>query len=354
MADYIMNDDRDAKDILIELRESTGMNRHQFCEYFEIPYMTVSDWEHGKKRVPKYFLRLLEYYVKAEQMNKAKEEQNNRVITVQGIPVTVSYEDIDDYICITDIAAAKSDNSRAADVIRNWLRNRSTLEFLSTWEEIYNPNFKVFESEHFKKEAGLVTFTPSVSEWVEKTNAVGLYVKRGKYGGTFAHKDIAFEFASAISPVFKLYLIKEFQRLKEAENDLQKLEWDAKRFLSKNNYLIQTDAVKNYLIPVCNYREDLQWLPYAEEADLLNVALFGFTAKAWREANPELAKKSNVRDYATINELTVLSNLESHNAQMIREGMDKKDRFEALKEIAEYQLRVLNEAEKISNRIEEQ
>ena len=175
----------------------------------------------------------------------------------------------------------------------------------------------MFESEHFKKEAGLVTFTPSVSEWVEKTNAVGLYVKRGKYGGTFAHKDIAFEFASAISPVFKLYLIKEFQRLKEAENDLQ-------------------------------------WLPYAEEADLLNVALFGFTAKAWREANPELAKKSNVRDYATINELTVLSNLESHNAQMIREGMDKKDRFEALKEIAEYQIRVLNEAEKISNRIEEQ
>jgi hypothetical protein len=173
----------------------------------------------------------------------------NRVITVQGIPVTVSYEDIDDFICITDIAAAKSDNSRAADVIRNWLRNRSTLEFLSTWEEIYNPNFKVFESEHFKKEAGLVTFTPSVSEWVEKTNAVELYVKRGKYGGTFAHKDIAFEFASAISPVFKLYLIKEFQRLKEAENDLQKLEWDAKRFLSKNNYLIQTDAVKNYLNP---------------------------------------------------------------------------------------------------------
>lgn len=174
----------------------------------------------------------------------------NRVITVQGIPVTVSYEDIDDYICITDIAAAKSDNSRAADVIRNWLRNRSTLEFLSTWEEIYNPNFKVFESEHFKKEAGLVTFTPSVSEWVEKTNAVGLYVKRGKYGGTFAHKDIAFEFASAISPVFKLYLIKEFQRLKEAENDLQKLEWDAKRFLSKNNYLIEagTDDIDYVLV----------------------------------------------------------------------------------------------------------
>lgn len=233
------------------------------------------------------------------------------------------------------------------------MRNRSTLEFLGTWEQIYNPEFKVVEFDHFKMEAGLPTFTMSVIDWVDSTGAMGIYVKRGKYGGTFAHKDIAFEFASAISPVFKLYLIKEFQRLKEVENDIQKLEWDAKRFLSKNNYLIQTEAVKNYLIPVCNYREDLQWLPYAEEADLLNVALFGFTAKAWRVANPELAKKSNVRDYATINELTVLSNLETHNAQMIREGKDKKNRFEALKEIAEYQLRVLNEAEKISNRIEE-
>ncbi|MBP5553654.1 MAG: KilA-N domain-containing protein [Lachnospiraceae bacterium] len=275
----------------------------------------------------------------------------NRIITVQDIPITVSMADEEDYICITDMAAAKSDNSRAADVIRNWLRNRSTLEFLSTWEEMYNPNFKVFESEHFKKDVGLVTFTPSVSEWVEKTDAIGLFVKKGRYGGTFAHKDIAFEFASAISPVFKLYLIREFQRLKTQENDLRKIEWDAKRFLSKNNYLIQTDAVKNYLIPVCNYREDLQWLPYAEEADILNVALFGFTAKAWRDANPELAKNSNVRDYATINELTVLSNLESHNAQMIREGKSKADRFKILKEIAEYQIRILNEAENISKQI---
>ena len=277
----------------------------------------------------------------------------NRIITVQDIPITVSMADEEDYICITDMAAAKSDNSRAADVIRNWLRNRSTLEFLSTWEEMYNPNFKVFESEHFKKDVGLVTFTPSVSEWVEKTDAIGLFVKKGRYGGTFAHKDIAFEFASAISPVFKLYLIREFQRLKTQENDLRRIEWDAKRFLSKNNYLIQTDAVKNYLIPVCNYREDLQWLPYAEEADLLNVALFGFTAKAWRDANPELAKNSNVRDYATINELTVLSNLESHNAQMIREGKSKVDCFKILKDIAEYQIRILNEAENISKQIED-
>mgnify|MGYP002611201940 CR=1 FL=1 len=222
----------------------------------------------------------------------------NRIIDVQNVKITISKEELDDYICITDIAKAKSNSARAADVVRNWLRNRGTLEYLSVWEQIYNPEFKVFESEHFKKQAGLLTFTPSVSEWVNETNAIGLYVKRGKYGGTYAHKDIVFEFASAISPVFKLYLIKEFQRLKE-------------------------------------------------EADILNVALFGFTAKAWREANPELAKKNNVRDFATINELTVLSNLESHNAQMWREGKEKGERFKILQEIAEYQLNVLNAAEEI-------
>lgn len=222
----------------------------------------------------------------------------NKVIEVQNVHISISKQKLDDYICITDIAKAKSDSVRAADVVRNWLRNRGTLEYLSVWEQIYNPNFKVFESEHFKKQVGLLTFTPSVSEWVNETNAIGLYVKRGKYGGTYAHKDIAFEFASAISPVFKLYLIKEFQRLKE-------------------------------------------------EADILNVALFGFTAKAWREANPELAKKNNVRDFATINELTVLSNLESHNAQMLREGKEKGERFKILQEIAEYQLNVLNAAEEI-------
>ena len=275
--------------------------------------------------------------------------QKNKIITVQNLPITISKEEIDDYICITDIAAAKSDNSRAADVVRNWIRNRKTLEFLATWEEIYNPNFKVFESEHFKKQAGLLTFTPSVSEWVEQTNSIGIFVKKGRYGGTYAHKDIAFEFASAISPIFKLYLIKEFQRLKEEENNLQKLEWDAKRFLTKNNYLIQTDAIKNYIVPNCNYRDNLQWLPYAEEADLLNVALFGFTAKAWRESNPELARNSNVRDYATINELTVLSNLETHNAQMIREEKSKEERFQILKEIADYQMQILSVADGITN-----
>ena len=271
----------------------------------------------------------------------------NRIIEVQDVPISISKQELDDYICITDIAKAKTGESRSADVVRNWLRNRGTLEYLSVWEEMYNPEFKVFESEHFKKQAGLLTFTPSVSEWINQTNAIGLYVKRGKYGGTYAHKDIAFEFASAISPVFKLYLIKEFQRLKEEENNLEKSEWNAKRFLTKNNYVIQTDAVKNYLIPQMNYRENLQWLTYAEEADILNVALFGFTARAWRESNPELAKKNNVRDFASINELTVLSNLKSHNAQMIREGKEKEERFKILQEIAEYQLNVLNTAEKI-------
>lgn len=226
------------------------------------------------------------------------------IITVQNIEISISKEQQDDYICITDIAKAKNDNSRAADIIRNWLRNRTTLEFLSTWESFYNPNFKVFESEHFKQQSGLLTFTP------------------------------------------KLYLIKEFQRLKEQENIEEQLEWNAKRFLSKNNYLIQTDAVKQYLIPSMNYKENLEWLVYAEEADILNVALFGFTAKAWRDVNPELAKKGNVRDYATIHELTVLSNLETHNAQMIREGIRKQERFQKLKEIAEYQLEILNSSQK--------
>ena len=253
----------------------------------------------------------------------------NRIINVQDVPISISKQELDDYICITDIAKAKTGESRSADVVKNWLRNRNTLEFLGTWEMIYNSDFKVVEFDHFKSEAGLHTFVLSVAEWINKTNAIGLYVKRGKYGGTYAHKDIAFEFASAISPVFKLYLIKEFQRLKEEENNLEQSEWNAKRFLTKNNYLIQTDAVKNYLIPKMNYRENLQWLAYAEEA------------------NPELAKKNNVRDFATINELTVLSNLESHNAQMIKERKGKEERFKSLQKIAEYQLNVLNTAEQI-------
>ena len=268
-------------------------------------------------------------------------------MTVQDVPVTIMNVDQRDYISLTDMAKARTDAGRAADVIKNWLRARSTLEFLGTWEVMYNPNFKVVEFDHFKSEAGLHTFTLSAKEWIEKTNAVGIYVQAGRYGGTYAHKDIAFEFGSAISPVFKLYLLKEYQRLKDAENDRLKLEWSAKRFLSKNNYLIHTDAVKNYVLPQSNYTKNTEWLAYADEADLLNVALFGCTAKAWREANPTLAKNSNIRDYASIAELTVLSNLETHNAELIKSRMEKKERFEALRQIAQYQLRVLAEAEKI-------
>ena len=269
------------------------------------------------------------------------------LITVQDTAITVMKIDKEDFICLTDMAKARTDASRAADVIKNWLRARTTLEFLGTWEVMYNPNFKVVEFDHFKREAGLHTFTLSAREWIEKTNAIGMYVQAGRYGGTYAHKDIAFEFGSAISPVFKLYLLKEYQRLKNEETDRLKLEWDAKRFLSKSNYLIHTDAVKNYVLPQSNYTVSTEWLAYADEADLLNVALFGCTAKAWRDANPELAKSGNIRDYASIAELTVLSNLETHNAELIKGGMPKAERFKTLREIAQYQLRVLNEAERI-------
>ena len=274
--------------------------------------------------------------------------KKNTTITVQEIPVTVTITDHDDYISLTDMAKAKTDVSRAADVIKNWLRARTTLEFLAAWETLYNPEFKVVEFDHFKTNAGLHTFTLSAKEWIETTGAIGIYVQSGRYGGTYAHKDIAFEFGSAISPIFKLYLIKEYQRLKAEETNAGQIEWNVKRFLSKNNYLIHTDAVKNYVIPQSNYRNNMEWLVYADEADLLNVALFGYTAKQWRDANPDLAKKYNARDYASISELTVLSNLETHNAELIKEGKEKAERFQILLKIAQYQLDVLKNAERIN------
>lgn len=202
---------------------------------------------------------------------------SNKIIEVQNIKVNITNIDDTDYICISDFGKFKAGKSKADDVIRNWLRNRITLEFLGTWESIYNPNFNSVEFDGFRKSAGLHTFTLSVTEWCEKTNAIGIYSKRGKYGGTYAHKDIAFEFASAISPVFKLYLIKEFERLKELEN--QNREWDVKRILTKNNYLIHTDAIKNYILPDNDFFKNKEWLKYAEEADILNVVLFNTTAK---------------------------------------------------------------------------
>jgi len=264
-------------------------------------------------------------------------------IQVQNFPISISQINNEDYISLTDMAKGKEGDGRAADIIKNWIRTRSTLEFLGVWEQMNNPNFKVVEFDHFKSQAGLPSFVLSPGNWIEQTNAIGIFVKLGKYGGTYAHKDIAFEFGSAISPVFKLYLIKEYQRLKEIESNQYNLEWNVKRVLSKVNYTIQTDAVKDYILPKSNFTKDTEWLAYAEEADILNVALFGCTAKQWREANPQLTLEGkNLRYIASINELAILSNLESANADMIREGIGKKERFEKLYKIARYQKEILD------------
>ena len=248
----------------------------------------------------------------------------------------------DDFICLTDIVRLRTDDARAADIIKNWLRTRSTIEFLGTWESIYNPNFKVVEFDHFRREAGLPTFTMSVNNWIENTGAIGIVAKAGRYGGTYAHKDIAFEFCSAISPVFKLLLIKEYQRLKAEEQNPLLGEWNVKRVLSKVNYTIHTDAVKEYIVP--QYDEKDQTFAYASEADLLNLALWGCTAAQWRSANPELAGKGlNLRECGSINELVVISNMESMNAELIKQGLDRKTRYDFLCRMASEQLAHLND-----------
>ena len=259
-------------------------------------------------------------------------------ILVQNKEITVISDSNRDFISLTDMANAKDGNGRAADIIKNWLRNRYTLEFLGTWEQINNPYFKVVEFDHFKSQAGLPSFVLSISEWIEKTNAIGLEVKKGKYGGTYAHKDIAFEFGSAISVKFKLYLIKEFQRLKEEEN--KQLGWTAKRELAKINYHIHTDAIKHNLIPE-EVSSNQTSIIYANEADVLNVALFGKTAKQWRDENPEL--KGNIRDYATINELICLSNMENLNALFINEKLPQNERLIKLNQIAINQMKILQD-----------
>ena len=261
-------------------------------------------------------------------------------IKVEERIITIVKKDEQDYICLTDMLKAKDGNF----FITDWLRNRNTLEFLSVWEKINNPNFNYGEFATIRNQSGLNSFKVSVKEWVEKTKAIGIFSKAGRYGGTYAHKDIAFEFGTWISPTFKLYLITEYQRLKEIETNQYNLEWNFKRIISKANYHIHTDAVKKHILPNKNYDKDKEWLIYAEEADLLNVALFNCTAKDWRDANPEYAEKGmNIRDIASINELAVLSNLESLNAEMIKSGINKTNRYSKLKEIATYQLTILNE-----------
>lgn len=259
---------------------------------------------------------------------------------VQQTKVTVLNYLNNDYISLTDMANAKKSESRAADIIKNWLRNRFSLEFLGTWESINNPNFKVVEFDHLKSQAGLASFTMSVCEWIEKTSAIGIISKKGKYGGTFAHKDIAFEFGSAISVEFKLYLIQEFQRLKEREQ--QQIGWTAKRELTRINYQIHTNAIKENLIPEILTPKQICQV-YANEADVLNVSLFGITAKEWRDNNPQL--QGNMRDYASINQLICLSNLENLNAVFINENISQKERLTKLNLIAIQQMKILQKGE---------
>lgn len=258
-----------------------------------------------------------------------------KTLIVKKQAINISIVDNEEYISLTDIARYKNiENPKG--VIQNWLRNRNTIEFLGIWELIHNPNFKGIEFEAFKKEAGLNSFTLAPQKWIESTDAMGLVSKSGKGGGTYAHRDIAFEFASWVSVEFKIYLIQEFERLKE--NEQREIGWSAKRELSRINYRIHTDAIKNNLIPKELTSKQVN-LVYAEEADVLNMALFGMTAKEWREKNPN--KKGNIRDYASINELICLANLENTNSIFINEGMKQPDRLYKLNQIAISQMKIL-------------
>ena len=252
---------------------------------------------------------------------------------------TINYVKIDDedYISITDMLKSKDGNFFVTD----WLRNRNTIEFLGIWEELHNPNFNYGEFAIIKSQAGLNSYKISVKEWTEKTNAIGIISKAGRYGGTYAHKDIAFEFGMWISPKFKLLLIKEFERLKREEQ--KQLGWNAKRELSKINYKIHTSAIKHNLIPSKLTKEQINYV-YAEEADVLNMALFGITAKQWREDHPNL--DGNIRDYASINELICLANLENLNSVFINDELNQPIRLERLNRIAISQMKILNESDK--------
>ena len=240
-----------------------------------------------------------------------------------------------DYISLTDIAKYK-EKERTDYIIQNWMRNRTTIEFLGTWELLYNRNFKPIEFDGFKKDAGLNSFILTPTKWINSTNSVGIITKRGNNGGTYAHPDIAFEFASWIDVTFKLYLIKEFERLKINEAYQNKIEWHASRLLSKANYLVHTEAIKNYIIPKVN--EEQIRFTYADEADVINVALFGMTAKQWREKNPKLKDKGNIRDYTDMIHLIILSNLENINASLISKGISQSERLVELNNMAINQL----------------
>ena len=256
------------------------------------------------------------------------------VINANGYEIGIYTEDFEnEFISLTDIARYKSDEPN--DVIRNWLRNRETIEFLGLWESMHNPDFKPVEFDGFRMSAGLNSFTMSPQKWIEGVNAVGMVSKAGRYGGTYAHSDIAFEFASWVSAEFKLYIIKDYKRLKFDENSRLSLSWNLNREISKLNYKIHTDAIKDNLIPPELTPAQIGFT-YASEADLLNVALFGMTAKQWRDANPD--KKGNIRDYSDINHLLVLANMESYNAILIEQGKPQSERLQILRNTAVSQL----------------
>ena len=258
-------------------------------------------------------------------------------IEVQGASVAVFSENQQDIICLTDIAKFKNPD-HPDDVIRNWLRSRSTVEFLGVWERLNNPAFNPVEFDGIRMQTGLNSFVLTPKQWIEKTGAVGLASSAGRYGGTYAHKDIAFEFAAWVSVEFKLYLIKEFQRLKDDENDRLKLNWNLQRTLAKINYRIHTDAIKETLIPP-SVTKSHAFAVYASEADLLNVALFGLTATQWRDAHP--GTEGNIRDHAPLEQLVVLTNLESLNSVLIRQGLPQPERLAMLNGIAITQMRTL-------------
>ena len=258
----------------------------------------------------------------------------SKKLNVQGNEITIIENKGKEYISLTDMLKAKDGDFFISD----WLRNRNTVEYLGIWESVYNPSFNYGEFAIIKSQAGLNSYKISVKEWVEKTNAIGLKATTGRYGGTYAHPDIAFEFGMWISPQFKIFLIKEFQRLKEEENSRLKLKWNLQRTLAKVNYHIHTDAIKENLIPKEVTKKQMQ-LIYADEADLLNIALFGITAKEWREVHPD--KEGNIRDEATLEQLVVLSNLESINALLIRQGLSQAERLEELNKTAIAQMKTL-------------
>jgi KilA-N domain len=257
-------------------------------------------------------------------------------ISVLGTPISILSQQEDDFISLTDMLKAKDGDFFISD----WLRNRNTVEFLGIWERVHNPNFNYGEFATIKSQAGLNSYKISVKEWVAKTNAIGLRATTGRYGGTYAHKDIAFEFGMWISPEFKIYLIKEFQRLKEDESRRLSLDWNLNRTLAKLNYRIHTDAIKATLIPATVTQAQASFV-YASEADVLNVALFGQTAKQWRDANP--AQEGNMHEYATIEQLLILANIEGMNAELIRMGLSQGNRLMRLNEIAIRQLQLLTQ-----------